>query len=345
MPFIQVKCTSCGGEIQLDREKESGYCLHCGTKVILQEAIQKLEVTNLSSSKNLFTLAERAYSNSNYDEAIKYSTKVLELNAHDYEAILLKGFALGMKSTPKQDFINDVITSVKIAQKECFAQDPEKVNSDEFIQTIAIEIKKIITFIKGFWPESDYGKFHDFLYYHDSHDLFIKRFLKCIELCEFCVTLLENKPSLHPILAEYYLLILHFLVDLCKQYKDFFEKQKFVIHDENTRKPLIEKYDKNVNLLLKIKPDSEVPSINRKDFYCYIATYIYSSYEAPEVIILRRFRDRILDQNSFGRLFINIYYILSPWFIKLFLGKPKINHYVKIQLDKFTKFVQDKFNL
>lgn len=44
MPYVPVKCTSCGGKIQLDDQKEFGYCVHCGTKVIYQDAVQKMKV-------------------------------------------------------------------------------------------------------------------------------------------------------------------------------------------------------------------------------------------------------------------------------------------------------------
>ena len=42
MPFVPVKCTSCGGEIQLDDSRESGFCLFCGSKVVFEEAKSKM---------------------------------------------------------------------------------------------------------------------------------------------------------------------------------------------------------------------------------------------------------------------------------------------------------------
>ena len=37
---------------------------------------------------------------------------------------------------------------------------------------------------------------------------------------------------------------------------------------------------------------------------CFIATAVYGSYDAPEVIILRKFRDRVLCRNYFGKSFV-----------------------------------------
>jgi len=51
---------------------------------------------------------------------------------------------------------------------------------------------------------------------------------------------------------------------------------------------------------------------------CYIATAVYGSYDCPQVWILRRYRDNVLSRLWYGRLFILIYYMLSPMLIKLF---------------------------
>lgn len=51
---------------------------------------------------------------------------------------------------------------------------------------------------------------------------------------------------------------------------------------------------------------------------CYIATAIYSSYDCPEVWTLRRYRDNILNDSWHGRLFIRVYYAVSPTLVKWF---------------------------
>ncbi|MDR0919471.1 MAG: hypothetical protein LBM93_09550 [Oscillospiraceae bacterium] len=51
---------------------------------------------------------------------------------------------------------------------------------------------------------------------------------------------------------------------------------------------------------------------------CYIATSVYGSYDCPEVWTLRRFRDYTLAPKWYGKLFIRVYYAISPTFVKLF---------------------------
>ena len=75
---------------------------------------------------------------------------------------------------------------------------------------------------------------------------------------------------------------------------------------------------------------------------CYVATCVYGSYDCPEVWVLRRYRDIVLDNNFWGKAFIKVYYTLSPALVKLF-GKQ--NWFVcacKFVLDKIVKKLRTK---
>lgn len=45
---------------------------------------------------------------------------------------------------------------------------------------------------------------------------------------------------------------------------------------------------------------------------CFIATACYGNYDAPEVKVLRQYRDQVLARSFAGRLFIRFYYFCSP---------------------------------
>ena len=44
---------------------------------------------------------------------------------------------------------------------------------------------------------------------------------------------------------------------------------------------------------------------------------VYGSYDAPEVLVLRDFRDRVLLKYQIGKLFVKTYYKYSPNFVEL----------------------------
>lgn len=73
-----------------------------------------------------------------------------------------------------------------------------------------------------------------------------------------------------------------------------------------------------------------------KDKYggCYIATVAYGSYDAPQVLILRDFRDSYLDTRSWGQKFIHVYYKCSPYIASKLMGKARINAVLRIILNK-----------
>jgi len=76
---------------------------------------------------------------------------------------------------------------------------------------------------------------------------------------------------------------------------------------------------------------------------CFIATAVYESYEAPEVIILRRFRDDILNLSKVGQLFVKFYYFFSPPIAKFLSNKSKLKVIVREKiLTPFVKHIENK---
>lgn len=45
---------------------------------------------------------------------------------------------------------------------------------------------------------------------------------------------------------------------------------------------------------------------------CFVATACYGDYDAPEVLILRNYRDQVLARSWYGKAFIQFYYMISP---------------------------------
>lgn len=86
----------------------------------------------------------------------------------------------------------------------------------------------------------------------------------------------------------------------------------------------------------KIKMDSTASS------GCYIATAVYGAYDCPQVWMLRRYRDFSLAKSWFGRLFIHIYYAVSPTLVKWFGDTDWFKKMWKVPLDQLVKKLHEQ---
>ena len=113
------------------------------------------------------------------------------------------------------------------------------------------------------------------------------------------------------------------------------------------REGQLESLKKIYERITEIDPNFEIPPLPAVEFDdfpkqqssggCYVATAVYGSYDCPEVWTLRRFRDNILAQNFFGRLFIHLYYSISPTIVRLFGKNVWFKNMWKPVLDKKVK--------
>jgi hypothetical protein len=70
---------------------------------------------------------------------------------------------------------------------------------------------------------------------------------------------------------------------------------------------------------------------------CYIATMAYGSYDHPQVMILRKFRDDILLNYFIGKLFVKFYYFTSPKIVFILRNQILLNRVIRKILDKFIE--------
>lgn len=93
-------------------------------------------------------------------------------------------------------------------------------------------------------------------------------------------------------------------------------------------KSFYDKADEQFNKALELDPSFEqarkakTKNLEKKasSSGCFIATAVYGSPLAQEVLILKSFRDEFLERSTLGRLFITGYYRFSP-FIALMIGR------------------------
>ena len=73
---------------------------------------------------------------------------------------------------------------------------------------------------------------------------------------------------------------------------------------------------------------------------CYIATAIYGSYDSPQVLVLRKYRDERLARSAAGRLLIQFYYQISPHLVRLFGHRAWFNSLVRPVLNRVVSFLE-----
>ena len=75
---------------------------------------------------------------------------------------------------------------------------------------------------------------------------------------------------------------------------------------------------------------------------CYVATAVYGSYDCPQVWTLRRYRDDTLAATWYGRMFIRVYYAVSPVLVKWFGGKNWFRAFWKPMLDDKVRRLNER---
>ncbi len=87
-------------------------------------------------------------------------------------------------------------------------------------------------------------------------------------------------------------------------------------------------------------PDGNGGNTSGRKSGCYVATSVYGSYDCPQVWTLRRFRDNVLAETWYGRLFIKLYYAVSPTAVRLFGDADWFQSFFRDRLDDMVADLQ-----
>lgn len=110
--------------------------------------------------------------------------------------------------------------------------------------------------------------------------------------------------------------------------KEIKERQKMGIKDHKKFENMNNKYSGDTARVV-----NEMNKTNDKR--CYVATAVFGAY-SPETLILRKWRDEKLKPILIGRLFIKIYYKLSPFLLRVLpkwtnpLSRIILNNIIKV---------------
>lgn len=77
---------------------------------------------------------------------------------------------------------------------------------------------------------------------------------------------------------------------------------------------------------------------------CYVATMAYGDIHAPEVQLLRKYRDEKLRHHWLGIWFMRFYYRTSPLFVFLAKDMGWLNRLIRKGLDRYVNYLKEKHN-
>ncbi len=92
--FIAGKCPNCGANLQLDNSQTEAFCSYCGSKIIVEEAVEKLnielsgkiEVDGINSINKLYKNAESYLKLQNFNNAFDTYCTIIDDNPEELEA-------------------------------------------------------------------------------------------------------------------------------------------------------------------------------------------------------------------------------------------------------------------
>ena len=278
MPLVQVKCTNCGANLEIDNTLDAAVCPYCNVPFVVEKAINNYNTANHISAGPV-----NAYGGSSADFAVRGG--VLEkYNGAAMEVVIPNS----VKIIGDQAFYNcKGITSVVIPDsvKEIGRYAFNNCAELESV-TMANSVQKI-----GYCAFRDCRSLTALTIPDSVREIDNDAFAGCSAL-----TAIVIPASVQQIGIEAFY--------NCKSLRTVeFKGNPQCYSDAFSGTPYQE---------AKRRQEAEQKS------GCYIATAVYGSYDCPEVWTLRRFRDNTLDRTWYGRAFIRAYYAVSPTLVRWF---------------------------
>lgn len=132
MKFVSAKCPNCGAELQVAENLKSGFCNHCGSRILFEPEVSNVKIDHSKSLENYRELALSANRGEDGANMLKYADKALELDAHDGEMWYVKMKAMAehgrVKDINPESIIECGSNAIQYAKERC----GEKGVEDEF---------------------------------------------------------------------------------------------------------------------------------------------------------------------------------------------------------------------
>ena len=347
MPLVNAKCTNCGATLTVDEDKEAAVCQYCNSAFIVEKAINNYNITNNINANvdkgssadviipnDVFLIGRNSFTKSTIksvtfhkgnlsieESKISDSIEAAFYGCSNLESLIIPG---SIKEIPDLCFNNCSNLKKLVIEEGVESIGVMSFSSCENLKTISLPDSLLQIGNNAFSSCTSLEKIR------------IPKNVRVIKKRTF-----DSCASLSKINIENG-------VEEIEEYAFIGCKSLRSIHFPESMQEVDNKALLSCDNLESVSSDNpDLPTDNISKNYqhkegCYIATAVYGSYDCPQVWTLRRYRDNILSRNWYGRLFIRLYYTISPMLVKYF-GKTKwFNKLFKPSLDNFTLRLNNK---
>lgn len=344
MSIVNVKCPNCGASIQLDNNREEGFCSYCGSKVKVQEAINKVKVDKSGDLKNLLNLANAAIEANNGQEALDYANKTLEIDSQNAKAWYIKMQAQGLLATFGDLKCNEILIAGRKAIEYESTEEMKISVYGYFLNKCLNDFQFLMTQLQ------DTKAIKDLYNANCQLNAFkaTENTLGADSVADLCLSQEANIVGLKLAVPEAEITknkeLTRITGEVAKQlvYYQNALNVRFNVYGTSLNDSAMTKYKEylsQIKLGLPTEMQSVIgeESLNNNQAGCYIATAVYGSYDCPEVWTLRRYRDFTLAESWYGRAFIRTYYAISPTLVKLFGQAKWFKNLLRTPLDNLVR--------
>ena len=92
MTIIALKCPNCSGDVQLDDGREFGFCIYCGTRIMISDFVtRKIEIDYSGKASSYADIALDWLNRGEMERAREYADKALDLDPSNPDAWYVRG--------------------------------------------------------------------------------------------------------------------------------------------------------------------------------------------------------------------------------------------------------------
>ena len=331
-----IVCEMCGSQ---DLVKQDGYyvCQNCGTKYdpeeakkLMVEVTGSVKVDNTGKLKNYYQLARRAIEENNADDAAKYYGLIKEENPNDWEAHF---YCLVAKALQNKSFyavesslkpVADSMTSVLMNIKNTVDSNEREAVLSTVYNAVVKNMAESIHSDAYQWYENNRKR-------QDNCLQVYRNVLNATSYLALCTG--DAFETVFGVEAK------TFFLSAWKTSIKILENSSNTMLNHSIPKNYADAISIVESKIQKYESNYSKPSVASASSGggCYVATAVYGSYDCPQVWTLRRYRDFTLAESWLGRLFIFLYYAISPTLVRWFgetrwfknMWKPKLDRMVK----------------